>query len=265
MATDTDTDTEDEAVEETDEVREAIIAAFSERLDDHVVATHIRPGDDVWLRVSPEGWGEANESARVLGYTYFTHLCGMDWLPSPFGRYENAVEDDPMDSMPVTDPSEIIWGYTGGSSRFQVMTRLFDPERHLSVNLRVDVPPETMTVDTITKVYAGSAWHERECWEMFGIGFEGHKGLRHLYLPTEFEGFPLRKDFPLVARIVKPWPGIVDVESMPEVPEIEVPEVQAAEIAPPEPEALSPASADDAAVDGGAASGDQTTAEGDPS
>ncbi len=50
---------------------------------------------------------------------------------------------------------------------------------------------------------------------MFGIDFNGHPDLRNMYLPTEFEGFPLRKDFPLLARIVKPWPGIVDVEPMP--------------------------------------------------
>ena len=50
---------------------------------------------------------------------------------------------------------------------------------------------------------------------MFGITFDGHPGLRHLYLPGEFEGHPLRKDFPLLARLVKPWPGIVDVEPMP--------------------------------------------------
>ena len=50
---------------------------------------------------------------------------------------------------------------------------------------------------------------------MFGIDFDGHPGLRHLYLPGEFEGNPLRKDYPLLARRVKPWPGIVDVEAMP--------------------------------------------------
>ena len=50
---------------------------------------------------------------------------------------------------------------------------------------------------------------------MFGIDFIGHPDLRNMYLPTEFEGFPLRKDFPLLARMVKPWPGIVDVEPMP--------------------------------------------------
>ena len=51
---------------------------------------------------------------------------------------------------------------------------------------------------------------------MFGIEFVGHPGLRQLYLPTDFEGHPLRKDYPLLARRVKPWPGIVDVEPMPE-------------------------------------------------
>jgi NADH-quinone oxidoreductase subunit C len=50
---------------------------------------------------------------------------------------------------------------------------------------------------------------------MFGIAFDGHPSLRHLYLPAEFEGNPLRKDFPLLAREVKPWPGLVDVEGMP--------------------------------------------------
>jgi NADH-quinone oxidoreductase subunit C len=64
-------------------------------------------------------------------------------------------------------------------------------------------------------VYPGADWHERETWEMFGIEFHGHPALRHLYLPFEFEGFPLRKDYPLLAREVKPWPGLVDVEPMP--------------------------------------------------
>ena len=50
---------------------------------------------------------------------------------------------------------------------------------------------------------------------MYGIAFAGHPDLRNLYLPGEFEGHPLRKDFPLLARVVKPWPGIVDVEAMP--------------------------------------------------
>jgi NADH:ubiquinone oxidoreductase subunit D len=62
----------------------------------------------------------------------------------------------------------------------------------------------------------GANWHERETWEMYGITFVGHPHLVHIYLPGGFEGNPLRKDFPLLAREVKPWPGIVDVEPMPD-------------------------------------------------
>jgi NADH-quinone oxidoreductase subunit C len=64
-------------------------------------------------------------------------------------------------------------------------------------------------------VFRGADWHEREAWEMFGFDFAGHPSLRHLYLPGEFEGHPLRKDFPLLSRVVKPWPGLVDKEPIP--------------------------------------------------
>jgi NADH-quinone oxidoreductase subunit C len=74
---------------------------------------------------------------------------------------------------------------------------------------------DDLTVDSWVPVYAGADWHEREAWEMFGVTFTGHPGLRHMYLPSDFEGHPMRKEFPLLARMVKPWPGIVDVEQMP--------------------------------------------------
>ena len=80
---------------------------------------------------------------------------------------------------------------------------------------RPTCPTTTPTIDSWIPVYAGANWHERECHEMFGIGFHGHPDLRNMYLPTDFEGHPLRKDFPLLARLVKPWPGIVDVEPLP--------------------------------------------------
>jgi NADH-quinone oxidoreductase subunit C len=83
------------------------------------------------------------------------------------------------------------------------------------VNVKCDVPDDDPVVESWLPVFAGANWHEREAHEMFGIGFAGHPDLRNMYLPAEFEGHPLRKDFPLLARMVKPWPGIVDVEPMP--------------------------------------------------
>ncbi len=84
--------------------------------------------------------------------------------------------------------------------------------------LKTDVDEHDPRAESWVPVYPGADWHEREAWEMFGFVFDGHPALRHLYLPFEFEGHPLRKDYPLLAREVKPWPGLVDVEPMPGEP-----------------------------------------------
>ena len=107
----------------------------------------------------------------------------------------------------------------GGDTRFQVFARLYSTTRHVGLTLKADLDDEAPTVESIHTVYRGADWHERETWEMYGFIFVGHPDLTHLYLPGEFEGFPLRKDYPLLAREVKPWPGLVDVELMPEVPD----------------------------------------------
>ncbi|MFE7753922.1 NADH-quinone oxidoreductase subunit C [Streptomyces sp. NPDC057429] len=73
--------------------------------------------------------------------------------------------------------------------------------------VRTTVPHETPGLPSAVGVYAGAAWHERETYEMFGIGFEGHPHLAPLLLPEGFEGHPLRKDFVLAARVAKAWPG----------------------------------------------------------
>ena len=88
-------------------------------------------------------------------------------------------------------------------------------QRSSRIHLKADIPEDSLAIGTWTDVFQGANWHEREVWEMFGITFIGHPDLRHIYLPGGFEGHPLRKDFPLLARVVKPWPGIVDVEPMP--------------------------------------------------
>lgn len=75
--------------------------------------------------------------------------------------------------------------------------------------LRTLVPPGARLASA-TSLYRGANWHERETWEMFGLGFEGHPGLVPLLLPEEFEGHPLRKDFQLAARAAQDWPGLVE-------------------------------------------------------
>jgi NADH-quinone oxidoreductase subunit C len=69
------------------------------------------------------------------------------------------------------------------------------------------VPRDGGRVATITDLWAGAAWHERETFEMFGVVFDGHPNLAPLLLPDGFEGHPLRKDFVLASRVAKTWPG----------------------------------------------------------
>jgi NADH-quinone oxidoreductase subunit C len=198
-----------------DEAREALLAEFTEHLGDAVLESHIRPGQGLWIRVATEAWSAAAEVADgPARCRFFDFLSAIDWLPSPYGRYEDAEVDVPF-PPPMPDRSAAVPGLAGGETRLQVLASVARPGTDLRAFLKADLPDDDPRIGTWTHVYSGAAWHEREAWEMFGITFDGNPDLRHIYLPTGFEGHPLRKEFPLLARVVKPWPGIVDVEPMP--------------------------------------------------
>ena len=124
--------------------------------------------------VPPASWTAALRTARdELGCTYF------DWL--------SAVDE------------------AGTGFRVSAHVVALAPVRRLL--LRTTVPHGAPVLASAVGVYAGAAWHERETHEMFGVSFEGHPALDHLLLPENFEGYPLRKDFVLAARVAKAWPG----------------------------------------------------------
>ncbi len=228
----TSTETEPQALP-GDGLREWIVDELRRRLGEALLDSHLRPNDDLWVRVATDAWRPTGEALLDMGFEYFCFLSALDWLPSPYGR----GEDDPTEPPPERS-TEVVQGYAGGESRFQVFARVTDTRRHVAVTIKADVPDDSMTVESWYTVYAGANWHERETNEMFGINFAGHPDLRHIYLPGEFEGYPLRKDFPLLSRMVKPWPGIVDVEPMPalEAEEADGVEVQEEPEAAPPPE-----------------------------
>ena len=137
--------------------------------------------------VAVADWHTAVESARESGHTFF------DWL--------TAVDQ--------TDRAE--------SPGFDVTIRLLDvstPGRLHGIRLTTAVP-DGASLASVTDLFRGAAWHERETHEMFGLqfgGFVDHTGdpglgLRPLLLPEGFDGTPLRKSFQLAARASKPWPG----------------------------------------------------------
>jgi len=211
---------EETAIEETaqepvvDAAREAVVDELRAALGDAIVETHIDVGVDLWVRVRASAWPDAAVAAKEAGFTSFSFVSAIDWMIAPEGRYEDTEFDDPIDedtaSKPVDDNR-----VAGGETRFQMLARLESPTLHFGLTIKADVGDD-MSVPTWSDTFPGADWHERETWEMFGINIAGHPWLRKLYLPGEFEGHPLRKDFALLARVVKPWPGVVDIEDIPE-------------------------------------------------
>ncbi len=200
-----------------DEFRDGLAAEIASEMGDGVVETFVKPGDDVWVRVTRESWVATAEALKnSMGFGFFGFLSAIDWMPSPFGRDMDSQVDltlNPPEEESEAEPIET--GYAGGDTRFQVFMRVNDIHGERAVTIKCDLPDDDLTIPTIIPIYPGANWHEREAAEMFGIEFLGHPNPRKLYLPASFEGHPMRKDFALLARRIKPWPGIVDVEQMP--------------------------------------------------
>lgn len=82
------------------------------------------------------------------------------------------------------------------TDRFEVVYNLLNLTQKKRLRLKVRVDEDDAVVPTVTGVWPGAGWHEREAWDMMGIRFDGHPDHRRIYMPEDFEYHPLRKDFP---------------------------------------------------------------------
>ena len=126
-----------------------------------------RPADvrHLVVAVPVERWLESVRAARDrLGCRYFCYLTAVDWK----------------------------------AEGFAVVCRVEDLAAGLGLTLKTRVPRDAVC-PSLTGLYRGADWMERECYDLFGIRFEGHPDLRRLLLPDDWDGFPLRKDYALDA------------------------------------------------------------------
>jgi len=150
---------------------ETAIKKLCEKLGDAVELTHSRHGDDT-ARVKREAWLEAARHLKEeMGFNLFVDLTAVDYL-----------------------------GREAGLARFEVVLHLRNMETGERVRLKARVPEDNPVIDSLTPVWKGANWFERECHEFYGIKFSGHGDLRPLLLYPEFEGYPLRKDYPIDGR-----------------------------------------------------------------
>lgn len=80
--------------------------------------------------------------------------------------------------------------------RFDVVYNLYSVEKNLRLRLKVQVG-EGESIPSVAAVWSSANWAEREVFDMFGVPFDGHPDLRRILMPEDWEGHPLRKDFPL--------------------------------------------------------------------
>jgi NADH-quinone oxidoreductase subunit C len=100
-----------------------------------------------------------------------------------------------------------------GDEGIEIVTELFSNTHHHRARVKLRLQPDDLSYPTISDVYPTADWHERENMEMFGVDVTGHPQPVKLLLPEPFEGHPLRKDFALMSRVAKPWPGAVEGEA----------------------------------------------------
>jgi NADH-quinone oxidoreductase subunit C len=114
-----------------------------------------------------------------LYFDYLIDLCGVDYL----GKKEK---------------------------RFEVVYQLYSIKHRRALRLKAEVSEEDPTIDSVTSVWIGANWHEREAFDLYGIRFNGHPDLRRILMPEDWEGHPLRKDYPLKGP-EKEWRGFEEV------------------------------------------------------
>ncbi len=85
-------------------------------------------------------------------------------------------------------------------ARFIVVYHLYSYRGHPRVRVKVPVHERALRIQSVTSLWNGANWLERETYDMFGISFEGHPELRRILMPDDFDGHPLRKDYPLRGR-----------------------------------------------------------------
>ena len=120
---------------------------------------------ELTLTIVAEEIRAAAAAVQAAGYNFFEDMTAVDWFPS--------------------------------SPRFQLSYHILSHSYKEHIRLRVLVEEANASVESITPVWPAANYYEREVFDLFGINFEGHPNLRRIMMPDDWQGHPLRKDYPV--------------------------------------------------------------------
>jgi NADH-quinone oxidoreductase subunit C len=144
----------------------------------------------------------------IIGSTLAHQLFTVHVAPAAWVETFRRCRDEPLLAFDFFDT---LHGVDAREDGFDVVAILYSTStgNRLSLRTRCEGGRDKPVCPSLTELYRGADWMERETWDMFGIEFDGHPALEPRILTVEnFEGWPLRKDFHLTSRVVKPWPGV---------------------------------------------------------
>ena len=104
--------------------------------------------------------------------------------------------DPELQFLLCSDVTAVDWATR--KNRFTVVYNIFSIKHSFRLRLKADVDESDCSIDSVTSVWQASNFQERETYDMYGIKFNNHPDLRRMYMPEEFEYYPLRKEFPLM-------------------------------------------------------------------
>jgi NADH-quinone oxidoreductase subunit C len=157
----------------------------------------------------------ANEALHELGQHIIARAKGVTGFAVAYGELNVEAEatqivavmkflrdDKKCQFINIIDVCGV--DYPAREKRFDVVYHLLSPKKNLRVRVKVQTDEQT-PVPSITGIFPGANWFEREAYDLYGILFTGHPELRRLLTDYGFEGYPLRKDFPLTGFVEVRW------------------------------------------------------------
>ncbi len=181
----------------------SLVGIVGDRFPQAVSASHAYRGDEtvVLRREYLLEVARFLKDDAALQMSFLMDLAAVDYStfgksPTPAFFSSSGVALSPSSQIPDADP----WPGPPGEARFVVVYHFYSLVHKHRLRLVVPVEESEAELDSLTPLWAGADWLEREVWDMFGIRFRGHPNLKRILMYEEFEGHPLRKDYPVNKR-----------------------------------------------------------------
>jgi len=160
-----------------------------------IISAQINKGMEE-VSVNKDAVHEVMSYLKAQGYDLYLDMCGVDYL-----RISSTLnQKNPVSTASGYDPSSSGLLSHNQAFRFEVVYHIYSLSAKKRIRVRALLSEEDLKVKSVVDVYPAANWFEREAFDMYGIHFDGHPNLKRLLTWNEFEGHPLRKDYPIDRR-----------------------------------------------------------------